>query len=45
MASRTNISVSGHYFVSISTMPFHIPVCTVNFETLKSRTESYFILF
>ena len=41
MASRTNINIYGHYFVSINAMLFHI--CTLNSKKLKGRTESYLI--
>ena len=38
MTSRTGIKISGHYVVSINTMPFHI-ICTFNFQKLKDRTK------
>ena len=43
MATRKGIHISGHYFVPIDVMPFHM--CTLNSKKMEGRTESYFILF
>ena len=41
MASRTDINISGHYIVSMNTMPFH--TCTLSYKKLKGRTEFYIV--
>ena len=44
MASRKGINISGHYIVSINSMPFHV-LCTLDSNKSKGRTKSYYILF
>ena len=43
MVTRMDITISGHYVVSINAIAFHIR--TLNSKKLKDWTESYFILF
>ena len=43
MATRKSINNSGHYVVSINSMPFHI--CNLNSKKTKGRAESYYIYF
>ena len=43
MASRKGIHISGHYVVSINSIPFYI--CTLDSKNLEGRIESYLYYF